>query len=194
MLAKIFRRLRPARDPARQAAASALYDTVVAQARQPAFYSALGVPDTVEGRYEMVMLHASAVIDRLRGEGEEGHDVAQLLFDAMFDDMDNNLREIGVSDLKVGKRMKEMAESFQGRAVAFERAIEAGDRSALEDVVWRNTYHEAEAQPSPDQVSAMAAYLVGLTERLSAQPTAALIQGQADLGPAPEPAGAEGGS
>ena len=104
----------------------AIYGMIVAQAREPLFYQAMGVPDTVDGRFDMVLLHLWMVLRRLRGvEGGEG--LAQALFDHFCGDMDDNLRELGVGDLTVPKRMQKFGEAFYGRAAAYDSALDAGD-------------------------------------------------------------------
>lgn len=185
MLANLFRRLTQPEDTARQAAATALHRAIVAQSRQPGFYAALGVPDTLEGRYEVIALHGAAVMTRLSNEGEAAEALNQALFDAIFIAIDDSLREMGVGDLKVGKRVKDMAQALHGRAVAFEQALQAGDSAVLEDAVLRNTYHMDEAQPEPAQISAMAAYLRAITVRLAGQDTESLMAGMVDFGPQP---------
>ncbi|MCW3473951.1 ubiquinol-cytochrome C chaperone family protein [Limobrevibacterium gyesilva] len=120
-----------------------LYGAAVAAARDPYFYTGLGVPDTLDGRFDLVGLHAFLVIRRLQGLPEPGPALAQALFDAMFNDMDVNLREMGVGDLAVGKKVRAMWEAFHGRAAAYQAAMKAGDSgalaAALERNVWRGT-------------------------------------------------------
>jgi len=125
-----------------------LYGAIVAAAREPFLYRELGVPDTLDGRFDLVGLHAFLVIRRLTALPPPGPDVAQAVFDAMFADMDINLREMGVSDLAVGKRVKAMWEAFHGRATAYAAALEAGDAAlaeALERNVWRGRAPEGDA-------------------------------------------------
>lgn len=122
--------------------ATAIYGALVAQARAPGFYRALGVPDTPEGRFEMIALHAFLVLNRLKrpdtartaGDGELG----QALFDLMFTDMDRNLREMGIGDLGVAKRVKALARGFYGRIAAYDRGLEDGE--GLEEALVRNVY------------------------------------------------------
>ncbi|HEV7601051.1 MAG TPA: ubiquinol-cytochrome C chaperone family protein [Bradyrhizobium sp.] len=104
----------------------AIYGMIVAQAREPLFYRAMGVPDTVNGRFDMVLLHLWMVLRRLRPV-EGGADLAQALFDHFCGDMDANLRELGVGDLTVPKRMQKFGEAFYGRAGAYDAALDAGD-------------------------------------------------------------------
>ena len=97
----------------------------MAQARKPDFYRTAGVPDTVQGRFEMIALHMFLVLHRLKQEGGTGTDLAQNLFDLMFQDMDRNLRELGTGDLAVGKRIKTLAKELYGRIAAYEKGLNA---------------------------------------------------------------------
>lgn len=111
---------------------------IVAQARSPAFYRDFGVPDTVNGRFDMVVLHLGLVLARLRGSGAETESLAQGLFDLFCRDMDGNLREMGISDLKVPKQMKGIGEAVYGRLRAYDEALAAPGLEALEKLVIRN--------------------------------------------------------
>ena len=97
------------------ARAAGLYGAVVAQARQVVFYRDLGVPDTVDGRFELIVLHMVLLLRRLNREGDDGAALRQALFDVLLDDMDRSLREMGVGDLGVGRRVKAMGKAFYGR-------------------------------------------------------------------------------
>ncbi|MBV9552744.1 MAG: ubiquinol-cytochrome C chaperone, partial [Alphaproteobacteria bacterium] len=101
-----------------RAAAERAYGSVVEQARRPAFFTALGVPDTLDGRFELICLHAFLYLHRLKGEPPPAPALAQRFFDTMFADFDRSLREIGTSDLSVGRQVKRMAEAFYGRVRA----------------------------------------------------------------------------
>ncbi|MEG9884237.1 MAG: ubiquinol-cytochrome C chaperone family protein [Hyphomicrobiales bacterium] len=121
--------------------AQALYKAIVAQARQPALYLGGLVADTPEGRFEMVVLHVVLVMRHLGGRGREAGELTQLLFNAMFADMDDNLREIGVGDLSVGRKIRKMVEAFYGRLRAYDRALNKPDperAQALTRIVSRN--------------------------------------------------------
>ena len=96
-------------DKAAEEAAALLYETIVAQARRPEFYRALGVPDTLDGRFEMIALHMFLVLHRMRGETGDAHDVAQNLTDTFFADVEHSIRELGIGDLGVPKRMKKLS-------------------------------------------------------------------------------------
>jgi cytochrome b pre-mRNA-processing protein 3 len=161
----MFRRLRR-RDRQSEAIATSLYGAIVAQARSPALYSHMGVPDTVEGRFEMVVLHLSLVLRRLRGEDAAGQPIAQEVFDLFCNDMDRSLRALGVGDLIVPKRMKKMGAAFYGRAAAYDAALDAGDRPALADALARNVFGEV---PEGDS-AALAAYVLAVTVALQAIP------------------------
>jgi cytochrome b pre-mRNA-processing protein 3 len=116
-----------------------LYGAAVTAARQPFFYAQLGVPDTLNGRFDMVGLHAFLLIRRLTSAGPQGARLAQAVFDAMFHDMDVNLREMGVGDLSVGKKVRVMWEAFHGRAAVYADAMAVGPEAlaeALERNVW----------------------------------------------------------
>ena len=99
-----------------------IYGMIVTQAREPVFYQELGVPDTVNGRFDLLLVHLWMVLRRLRG-ADGGPEVAQALFDHFCNDMDANLREMGVGDLAVPKRMQAFGEAFYGRSAAYDLAL-----------------------------------------------------------------------
>lgn len=171
---RLFRRFRA--DPA-----AALYGQLVAQAREPAFYTVCAVPDSVQGRFEMIALHAFLVMRRLKTGGAASY-LAQDLFDLMFGDMDRNLRELGTGDLAVGKRIKKLAKAFYGRVAAYEDGL-AGPAGRLEEALARNAYEDVVA--SPAAVAALAAYLRQADATLSAQPVTALAAGEVRFAPPP---------
>ncbi len=151
-----------------------LYGAAVAAARQPWFYRELGVPDTLDGRFDLVGLHAFLVIRRLAALPPPGPDLAQAVFDAMFSDMDTNLREMGVSDLAVGKRVKTMWEAFHGRAAAYESAL-AADDAALATALLRNVWRGGE--PVGDAPQRLARLVRRQAAALAAMPAEALLAG-----------------
>jgi cytochrome b pre-mRNA-processing protein 3 len=120
----------------------ALYGTIVAQARSPAFYLAYGVADTVGARLDMIMLHLALVMQQLATTGA-ARSVGQPLFDRFCRDIDDNFREMGVGDLAVPKRMRRVAEDFHGRSKAYAAALAAEGVSALAQAVGRNVYGAA---------------------------------------------------
>ncbi|WP_213772592.1 ubiquinol-cytochrome C chaperone family protein [Bradyrhizobium sp. dw_78] len=114
----------------------AIYGMIVTQAREPAFYRDLAVPDTVNGRFDLLVLHLWMVLRRLNS-AEGGVELSQALFDRFCVDMDDNLREMGVGDLTVPKRMQAFGEAFYGRAAAYDRALTAGEE-ALAQAICKN--------------------------------------------------------
>jgi cytochrome b pre-mRNA-processing protein 3 len=124
-----------------------LYTASVKAARDPLYFERLGVPDTLDGRFDLVGLFVALLIRRLRAFSSPnpalGTALAQAVFDAMFADMDFNLREMGVGDISVGKRMRDMWEAFHGRAVAYEAPLAAGDVATLTAALARNVWRGA---------------------------------------------------
>ncbi len=156
-----------------------LYDRVVRQARSPSFYADGGVPDTVDGRFEMVVLHAHLVIGRLMTGGDEAGRIAQYLFDTMITDMDRSLREMGVGDLGVGRKVKTMAEAYYGRARAYDSALAAGDAD-LSGALRRNVFGTVLPASGPEDacVDAMTRYVKAAARSLGEQPVEAIADGR----------------
>ena len=165
----------PAR--ARRRIAAALYRDLVKQARTPVFYRDLGVPDTPEGRFEMVGLHVAFVVRRLRGAGPAGAALAQELFDLMFADVDESLRRIGIGDLSVGKHVKRLAGHFYARLAALDEAFAGEPMARLRPMLRINVYHGGPA-PTEPQLDGLVRYLVAANETLRARPGARLLAGQ----------------
>jgi cytochrome b pre-mRNA-processing protein 3 len=130
-----FNHFRKPRAPSRSTIGG-IYGTIVTQAREPSFYRDLGVPDTVDGRFDLLVLHLWMVLRRLKST-ESGTDLSQALFDHFCDDMDANLREMGVGDLTVPKRMQAFGEAFYGRAAAYDLALASG-REPLAQALCKN--------------------------------------------------------
>ena len=151
-----------------------LYSASVAAARDPFFYADLGVPDTLDGRFDLVGLHAALLIRRLRALPPPGAAIAQAVFDAMFSDMDINLRELGVGDRTVARNVRAMWEAFHGRATAYEAALDAPDPAALEAALARNIWR-GEAAPG---AATLAGVVRALVARLDATPQAELFAGR----------------
>ena len=122
----------------------------------PVFYERYAVPDTIDGRYEMIALHCFMVMKRLHREAQAP--LAQKLFDAFFVNMDRSLREIGIGDLGVPKHMKRMMQGFNGRRQSYQDALDGDDREALKAALVRNVYGTIDA-PSDAVLSAMADYV-----------------------------------
>ena len=147
-----------------EARARGLYEGVVAQARQPGFYRDCGVPDSVDGRFELIALHAFLVLHRLKAGPGDTEALGQALFDVMFQDMDQSLRELGAGDLGVGPRVKRMAQGLYGRIAAYEAGL-SGPAAELEAALRRNLF--GTVTPEPEQVRAMAVYLRGAVDALT---------------------------
>jgi cytochrome b pre-mRNA-processing protein 3 len=173
MIAPLFRTPRPT--------IAILYGAIVAQARDPRFYEAYRVPDTVLGRFDLIVLHLALVLRRMR-EGVATRTLAQGVFDAFCRDMDHNLREMGISDPGVPRQMQKVGEAFYGRAQAYDAALaESGE--ALAQTLARNVY--AEATGSRIAAARLAAYVRQAVERLDAQPLEELARGMVRF-PKPE--------
>ena len=191
-------------DRARLAKAFALYHVIVARAREPRFYADWGVPDTPDGRLELIGAHAALFIRRLRDEGAAGKIVAQDIFDVMFADVDRNIREQGVGDLSVGKHVKRAAQTFLARCRALDPCLDAKDVAGIADVLERNIFHRvgdvaaakagrqtAVVAPAPDRATiepgmlALAAYLLEEEQRLAAIPASELLEGRCEIAPLP---------
>ncbi len=158
-----------------------MYRQIAAQARLPVFYTGYGVPDTIDGRFEMLCVHAYGLFHRLKGMGADADALAQAVYDAMFADLDGSLRELGVADLGVGRRIKAMTEALNGRIQAFDYAL-AADDEALCAAIRRNVY--GTASPGSAQIVAMAEYLRQIRAGLAAQPVEQLCAARLTL-PAP---------
>lgn len=148
--------------------AEALYGRIVVQARKPAFYAEFGVPDTIDGRFDLIVLHTFLVLRRLGMGAETTEGLRQELFNAMFMNMDSSLREMGVGDLSVGKRIKKMATAFYGRVEAYEGPMSENDRPGLAEAVTRNLFRgEVTNEGAAAEVSA---YMLGTWVNLTEQP------------------------
>lgn len=128
------------RSAANRALIEKIHGGIVAAARQEAFYAAYGVPDTLEGRFEMVTLHAMLVLRALRHGPAPGPAMASALSDAVFRHFDETLREMGVGDASIAKRMMQLAGAFVGRCSAYEASLAAEGLTALEAALRRNIF------------------------------------------------------
>ena len=155
--------------------AEALYDSAVGQARRSKFYADMGVPDTVDGRFDMIVVHVFLILRRLKGDDSESNAIAQALFDAMFGDMDRGLRELGAGDLGVGRRVKTMAKAFFGRVAAYEKGLSSDDGS-LDEAILRNIFRGDTDQG--EAARRIAGYMRIQVETLDAQPIGAILSGQ----------------
>src|SRR3954463_12813857 len=149
----------------------AIYGMIVTQAREPLFYRDLAVPDTVNGRFDLLLMHLWLVLRRLKSAAG-GQDLSQALFDHFCNDMDDNLRELGVSDLKVPKKMQAFGEAFYGRTAAYDMALTAG-REALAQALCKNVLNGENI----DKARLLADYADSVMAGLDRQDEAALVSG-----------------
>jgi cytochrome b pre-mRNA-processing protein 3 len=169
-----------------------LYGAIVAQARSPIFYLRYGVSDSVEGRFELIVLHLVLVLHQLGADEAAasanqpapgpGSAVGQRLFDVFCRDLDDNLREMGVGDLAVPRRMRQFGEAFYGRQNAYAAALGAADPQELEKALARNIFSEVAAG---EKAVALARYVRAAAAQLATQPEDALIAGRVVF-PSPE--------
>jgi cytochrome b pre-mRNA-processing protein 3 len=162
--------------------AHTLYSSILIQARLPVFYTDFGVQDTIDGRFDMIVLHAHILFNRLKDGTAKDQEIAQAVFDLMFADMDQNLREMGVGDVGVSKRIKAMAEAFYGRATAYANGMRESDDSLLIVALRRNLYRNSEA--SNQQIVGVSFYVRNQVTHLKSQKTSKLIQGNVSFMPA----------
>jgi cytochrome b pre-mRNA-processing protein 3 len=163
----------------------ALYGMIVAQARLPVFYTGYAVPDSVEGRFEMIALHLVLILrqlgrwrerkaDSLLG-GRRGAAIGQRLFDLFCRDLDHNLREMGVGDLAVPRRMRQFGEAFYGRQAAYLAALDAADERALENALARNIFCATRAE---GRAVRLARYVRAVASQLDGEEEDILVAGQ----------------
>lgn len=161
--------------PSNRHVTEAVYEAIVAAARQPRFYSQWDVPDTPLGRYEMLSLHMVLFLERVSGKDAGLAELAQDLTDEFFKDMDHSLRELGINDVSMPKRMKKLARMFYGRAESYRAALTDGDAAALAAALARNVRPEQAGWP---HAPALAAYALRASEMLAGQDDAALLAGR----------------
>ena len=151
----------------------AVYSAIVAQSRQPRFYAQWGVPDTVTGRFDMISLHLALLFRRLRAESGVQKEFSQAVFDLFFKDMDRSLREMGVGDLGVPKRIQKMGNIFFGLLAVMNEAMDRNDPTALGDVLSRNIFDGAQGP----NVQALADYLLAEDRALASLDTDTIMSG-----------------
>ena len=163
------------RKPRGADAGAGLYAAAVAQARRPAFYVELGVPDSANGRFELYSLHVILLLRRLKRGGEGSGETAQVLFDTFVSSLDDALREQGVGDLSVAKKMRKLGEAFYGRVKSYDEAFDLLPGSEpLRTLVTRTAGAEG------GDAERLTAYIVRALEALEAQSDAALFEGRVD--------------
>lgn len=174
-LSKMFRT-----DPIRDAAGD-LYRALVEQSRTPEFYTSGGVPDSLDGRFDLVALHVALVIARLKRTEPALNDLAQTLFDEMVANLDVGLREAGVGDMGVGRRMKKLVSAFYGRAQAYDQALDQAEEGALVEALERNLFRAA--APAEDATARMVLYVRSQFDHLRTQPDEAICLGRINFLP-----------
>jgi cytochrome b pre-mRNA-processing protein 3 len=156
-------------------AGRALFASASAKARDPAFYREGGVPDTYEGRFELYALHVVLLLHRLKGEGAQMAETRQSLFDAFVRNLDDGLREMGVGDLSVGKKMRKLGSGIYGRLKSYDAALKSGRSADVLPLIIRTVFAGEDAAGAP----AMAAYVIVADKALADQPIEQLLQGEA---------------
>ena len=136
-----------------RAVTDVLYGEIVAAARQPLFYAAYNVPDTPLGRFEMLSLHMFLILHRLRAEEGAAKEIAQELTDEFFLDVDHSLRELGIGDHGIPRRVKKLGRMFYGRAAAYGQALDRNDGAALATSLKRNVRPDVESWPEAQQLA-----------------------------------------
>lgn len=170
MLKGLFRP-RPAR-----AAAERLYAAAVDQARRPEFYTELGVADAIDARFELYTLHVVLILERLKGAGEQAAETSQTLFDVYLKALDGALREMGVGDLTVPKKMRKLGESFYGRVKAYDEAFGSDDPRAVSAALARSVYGD---EAATERGEALAVYVRRARAALAVQAVEEICDGSA---------------
>jgi cytochrome b pre-mRNA-processing protein 3 len=164
-------------------AADRLYEGIVARARTPLFHEKFGVADTIDGRFDLLVLHLALVIERLKNDGKAGAALAVALATLAFAGFEDALRELGVTDLGMSRRIKAMANAFYGRLEAYGSA--GDDEVPLAAALLRNLYRAADHRK--DKAALLAHYVITARRRLNAPgSTTVLFSGTADFGPLPD--------
>lgn len=169
----MFARLFSRKAKANHELTDGLYGQIVAAARQPRFYAQWDVPDTPLGRFEMIGLHMFLFLRRARGERLEA--LAQDVTDVFFREVDHSLRELGIGDTSVPKRMKKLARMYFGRLDAYEKALGEGDADGLAVALKRNIRPDADAWP---QARSLASYVLAADAALAGQGDEAILGGR----------------
>jgi len=156
----------------------AAYNAIVAQSRQPKFYAEWDVPDTVTGRFDMISIHMCMVFRRLRAETGQGNPFTQDLFDLFFNDMDRSLREMGVNDVSIPKRIQKMGNIFYGLVAKMTEAIDNEDKKLLSDVIDRNLFDEEKSEAA----TALADYIFDIASTLDVQKSDDITAGKLVFG------------
>ena len=163
-----------------QHAAENAYAKIVAQARRPDFYESYGVDDTLDGRFDILVIHAFLFFRRLKSAEGRAADFSQLVFDTMFSDLDHSLREMGVGDMSIGKKVRKMGDAFYGRTKAYDAAMDAHgtEPAGLADAVRRNVFPDRGQSGNAER---LAAYMMRCEAHLATQQTDRLLAGDMEF-------------
>jgi cytochrome b pre-mRNA-processing protein 3 len=156
-------------------AGEALYAGLVDQARQPALYRDLGVADRIDSRFELYVLHLALLLNRLKGEGEAASETGQAVFDAFVGALDDSLRELGVGDLSVAKKMRKLGEAVYGRVVGYQTAVGENDSESLSGLIARAVYGE---EALTARAEGLARYALSTSEALRGQRLEEILRGR----------------
>ncbi len=167
--------LRSSRRQARQETIERLYGAIVAQSRLPSFYTDYAVPDMIEGRFDLMVLHVHLLFRALSGGDPASREIAQEVFDHFIADMDAALREMGTGDLAVPKKMRDIGEAYYGRANVYDAALKEADDVALATALRRNIFGETPGGEAA--VARLAAYVRAAVAGLAAQNTGSIAGG-----------------
>jgi cytochrome b pre-mRNA-processing protein 3 len=178
----MLRRLFGKRSRANRAITDSVYAGIVTAARQAEFYSHAEVPDTPLGRFEMLCLHLFLLLHRLRGLEGAAAELAQDVTDVFIEDIDHSLRELGIGDIGIPRRVKKLARMFYGRAHAYGEALDRGDMTALAGALHRNIQPD---RPDWPQAQALAQYAAAASRHLADQPVDLILRGKVEFA-APE--------
>jgi cytochrome b pre-mRNA-processing protein 3 len=158
--------------------ATKLYGSIVTQARDPAFYAIYGVPDTPEGRFGMLIVHLYLVLERLKPEGDAGAALSRSLVETFITDMDDSLREMGVGDLSVPRKVKKAAAALHDRVYELRAAVAEAGTAPLVEALRRNVYGSVSAATGvAGGAAALAAYMCNATAALAEQAAAEVLAG-----------------
>ncbi|MEZ5648242.1 MAG: ubiquinol-cytochrome C chaperone family protein [Alphaproteobacteria bacterium] len=160
----------------------AIYRSAVERARNPIFYREFNVSDSLDGRFDMIVIQVFLILHRLKKGSWQARRLSQEVFDAMFTDMDRSLREIGVGDLSVGRKVKTMAKALYGRIIHYDKGIQV-QGEALAEALVRNLYRGQ--QPKTEVLTAMVHYVRNSSLLLDQQSEGEILKGYIDWGPYP---------
>lgn len=167
----------------RRRIAYSIYQSAVIRAREPLFYNTFKVSDSLDGRFDMISIHVFLILHRLKGGSRAAQRLGQDIFDIMFSDMDRSLREIGVGDLSVGRKVRAMAEALNGRIANYDRGLH--HLASLEEALTRNLYRGQ--RPSDRILCCIAQYMRDVSIFLSQQDENAILKGNINWGALPIP-------